>query len=642
MMGEKGTRAELLAEIAALRKRVADLIAAEAERQPFAEALRESEARYRRLVDVSPDAVVMADLEGRIVFASPQTVSLLGLSDEGELCGRAVADCVVESDRERLAANICRLAESGVRRGTEYTALRRDGSAVPVEVSSAVVPDAAGRPKGVMAVVRDISRRKAAAEALQQRHAELQAIYDAVTDGLVIVDIEARQCVLANTRWCEMLGYRQDELPTTPDKVHPPEALPSIEEKVLRHADDPSHIIEEVPFVRKDGSIFFADISSTKIEYEGRSCLISFIRDVTERKQAEEALRASEERFRLAFEEAPVGMVIAVGDGVIVRVNHALCRVSGYESEELIGRHVRDFQHPDDRELSLPFVKKLFAGEISSFSVERRYIAKGGRVFWANATTAAARNPDGSLAFALGVIEDITDRKHARDALLRERQTLRHMLRASDHERQLIAYEIHDGLAQELAAALMQLQSYEHLKEHEPQQARTAYEAGLQMLRQAHFEARRLISGVRPPVLDESGIVAAVAHLIHDHRAPGGPKIQFRSHVSFDRLPTVLENAIYRIAQEALTNACKHSRADEVRVSLVQRRDRVRLEIRDSGIGFDPDAVEGEHFGLEGIRERTRILGGKMSIESRLGEGTAVRVTLPLVEPDLPPAAGTR
>ena len=152
------------------------------------------------------------------------------------------------------------------------------------------------------------------------------------------------------------------------------------------------------------------------------------------------------------------------------------------------------------------------------------------------------------------------------------------------------------------------------------------------MVRHAYLEARRLISGVRPPILDEAGVEAAIAHLVHEHRTAGGPGIDFHSDVSFDRLPRTLENVAYRIAQEALTNACKHSRSERVSVTLSQASDIIHLEVQDWGIGFDPTAHQEDHFGLEGIRERTRLLGGRFAIESRPGEGTRLCVDLPLIE----------
>ena len=151
------------------------------------------------------------------------------------------------------------------------------------------------------------------------------------------------------------------------------------------------------------------------------------------------------------------------------------------------------------------------------------------------------------------------------------------------------------------------------------------------MLRQGHFEARRLIAGVRPPILDESGVAEAIAHLVHEEGRDKAPKIEYRSRVDFDRLDPTLENAIYRIAQEALANACKHSKSEKVQVSLVQHGDQVRIEIRDWGVGFDPKAVPKNHFGLEGIRQRARLLGGKCSIRSGVGKGTRITVDLPVV-----------
>ena len=231
----------------------------------------------------------------------------------------------------------------------------------------------------------------------------------------------------------------------------------------------------------------------------------------------------------------------------------------------------------------------------------------------------------------MAVIRNITERKRAEEALERERRTLKHMLQASDHERQLIAYDIHDGLAQYLTGAIMQLDVSNQLRGENPREAVKAHDAGMLMVRQSLAEARRLISGVRPPILDESGIVAAVAHLVYQYRGRKGPKVEFHSEVDFGRLAVVLENSIYRIVQEGLSNASKHSTSEKVRVELVQHGDQVRIVIRDQGVGFDPKSVEEGRFGLEGIRERARLLGGKALIDSTPGKGTQIVVELPIV-----------
>ena len=206
------------------------------------------------------------------------------------------------------------------------------------------------------------------------------------------------------------------------------------------------------------------------------------------------------------------------------------------------------------------------------------------------------------------------------------------MLQASDHERQIISYEIHDGLAQYLAAANMQLQVFDGLRASNPQEAKKAFDAAMQFVSQSHSEARRLISEVRPPVIDETGVETAISHLVHEQRQRGGPTIKFDSDVYFKRLPSILENAIYRIAQEALTNACKHSQSKKVTVTMTQEGQDVRLEIRDWGIGFDPESVEKGHFGLEGIRQRVRLVGGRLTIESTPESGTLVQVVVPILE----------
>jgi PAS domain S-box-containing protein len=456
---------------------------------------------FRRLADASNQGFGIADLDGRITYANTALRRLIG---PGDPLGKSVFTQVPEEHRRQLQ-------EEGfpavLRDGyweSEWTSRRESGERVVTLNSIFLLRDEAGRPAYLADVVTDITERKKAEEALREIQGKLQAIYDGMTDGLLISDVETKQFVRANAAICRMLGYSEEELLSMSVRdIHPAADLPAILEAFQALAEGRLGMAQDFPVLRRDRTVFFVNISTSGIVYDGRPCLIGFFRDITERKQAQEALQQ---------------------------------------------------QH----------------------------------------------------------------------------RTLKHLLQSSDHERQIIAYDIHDGLAQQLAGAIMQFQIFEHAKETNPEQAAKAYQGGVALLRQGYSEARRIISGVRPPILDESGVIAAVAHLVHDPNVDRGPKIDFHSRTEFDRLPSILENAIYRIVQEGLVNARKHSKSPKVRVSLVQRGDRVRIEIRDWGIGFDPQAVKKNRFGLAGIRERARLLGGRCGIQSALGEGTSIVVELPL------------
>jgi signal transduction histidine kinase len=197
--------------------------------------------------------------------------------------------------------------------------------------------------------------------------------------------------------------------------------------------------------------------------------------------------------------------------------------------------------------------------------------------------------------------------------------------------RQLVAYEIHDGLAQQLTSALYKFQSVEQAYERDPGAAQKMFAEGVRLLREAMAECRRLISGLRPPVLDEAGIVAAINSLVAEQRQRGGPEIEFVHREEFERLAPPVEIAAFRIVQECLTNACRYSQSQKVRVELGRVNGRVRIEVQDWGIGFDPERIEGGHFGLEGIRQRARLLGGVATIQAAPKQGTHITVELPLL-----------
>jgi signal transduction histidine kinase len=231
-----------------------------------------------------------------------------------------------------------------------------------------------------------------------------------------------------------------------------------------------------------------------------------------------------------------------------------------------------------------------------------------------------------------GLYHSLEERVQQRTAeVRREQETLQHLLRSSDHERQLIAYEIHDGLAQELAGAIMQFEGHDFLKEQNPGEAAKAYTTAVALVRRSLAETRRLISGVRPPILDEEGVVAAIAHLIEDARTKEGLEVEFFKEVDFDRLAPILENTIYRSVQEGLTNALRHSQSKKVRIELLHVGKEVHVVIQDWGVGFISEKEGDKSFGLKGIRERARLLGGSATIDTVLGSGTRIAVKLPVI-----------
>jgi hypothetical protein len=213
---------------------------------------------------------------------------------------------------------------------------------------------------------------------------------------------------------------------------------------------------------------------------------------------------------------------------------------------------------------------------------------------------------------------------------------LSELLDLQERQRRSIAYDIHDGLAQTLTGALYQFQAFRELTLGNPPGDAKVFETGLKLLQDAHQEARTLINGLRPVLLDELGLAAAVGHLVQESEERGGPKIDFDQQLQRSSFPPLVERAVFRIVQEALTNACRHSRSEKVRVELVQEGQCLRILIQDWGNGFDPAKADRSRHGLEGIQERASLLGGQAIIDSTPGGGTRIRVEIPIRD-EVPP-----
>ncbi len=237
---------------------------------------------------------------------------------------------------------------------------------------------------------------------------------------------------------------------------------------------------------------------------------------------------------------------------------------------------------------------------------------------------------DGNVSSLAVYSQDVTEQKAAEEALRQKHGRLRWLLDMHERDRKLVAYEIHDALSQPLAGALMLLEGA--LGSRYPDEIPAECRQAVELLRHGIRETRRLINWERPIVLDERGLLEAIEHLVSGLSENGGPEIVWSHDVTFDRLASPLETAIYRIIWESVANAHQHGQSDKVRIGLVQQDHHLSIEVEDWGTGFDVDNIEPNRFGLEGIRERARLFGGHAQIDSSPGNGTRVSVELPISE----------
>jgi signal transduction histidine kinase len=226
--------------------------------------------------------------------------------------------------------------------------------------------------------------------------------------------------------------------------------------------------------------------------------------------------------------------------------------------------------------------------------------------------------------------KELDDRERALQNLAKS------LLRAQEVERRRVAYEVHDGLAQVAVAAHQNLQAFARRYAPETEQGRRELDRILGQVRTMVSDARRVIANLRPTALDDLGLAAAIS-LEVERLNEEGYQVDCEEHLGEERLPREMEIALFRVAQEALTNVRKHAGTKWLKIELQRRDTEVYLEVRDFGRGFDPAALQtlggrpGERVGFAGMRERVGMLGGELEIQSRPEAGTFVAAIIPLM-----------
>ncbi len=612
-------------------------------RREAEKALWKSEEKYRRLFNQMQSGFALHEMiwdekgeptDYRFLEVNPAFEVLTGLQRE-RMIGRTVLEVLPETEPE------------WVRR---YGEVVRTGEPRTFEMGSAAL----GRHYQVSAFPTggdrfavtffDVTATVAAEQARKENEERLELAQKVGRVGLLdrnlLTDVE----VWSDTTY-EIFGLDPQTATPGPEtwmqRIHPEDrhqARASLG-RLLSGEDAPDQAYR---VVRPDGTVRWVRgvarvFPSPSGEPLGR--LLATIHDITELKAAEEALQRSDARFRSVFESSPVGIVVvAATDGKILTTNRSFARLLGYEVDELVGLCPWDITHPEDREVSEGLSMGLLRGSSPGLQFEKRFLRKDGTPVWCRLTASAMGGGAAGARFGVGMVEDISEARAAREEILRTQERLRalaaRLARIREEERTAISRELHDELGQSLTGLRMDL-AMERAEVPEDRPDLRSRLEGLIRTVDGNVElVRALSSRLRPPVLDIMGLGPAIHWHVEEQKERSVLEFHLDLPESGPDLPEESSIAIFRIAQEALTNVHRHSGARAVWIRLRREENSMVLEVEDDGVGLPAKKIGAPvSLGLLGMEERAVSIGGELTFADREGGGTLVRLVAPTSTP---------
>jgi PAS domain S-box-containing protein len=611
-------------------------------------ALQESEERYKMLLRAVTDYIYTVHVEqGQVITTvhSPGCVAVTGYTaQEFATDPHLWYRMVYEADREMVVERVARVFAGESVPPFEHRLIHKDGFLRWVKNTWVPRYNDAGQLVAYDGLIADVTERKLAEEALRESQALLDGIISTATDAIITIDSKQR-IVLFNAAAEQMFCYQASEVIGQPLGLLLPERFRRRHAQHVHcfvQAGISARVMEadmdDLWGRRADGEEFPIEAMISQVKVSGQKFCTVILRDVTGRKQMEEALKAHSH----VLESMAEGVLVTDEDDIIYFTNPAFDAMFGYEPGELIGQHTAILNlDPMEKDVSFAAISQILQTQevwLGEFSNKK----KDGTPF-TTASRISLLEMSGKR-YLVSVEEDVTEQNQAEaeraqlfEAVNRQRQQLRLLTRrlaeAQEAERKQLTRELHDQVGQSLTALDLNLNV---IRSQIPDDLSTAValqarlDDSLALVAQTTRRIRDLMADLRPPVLDDYGLVAALDWYSHRLHQRLGLPITVQGEEPRPRLAAPVELALFRITQEALTNVAKHAQASQVKVTIAEDDKTVHLIIADDGLGFDPteqaDPLKRQGWGLLTMSERAEAVGGHCRIESAPGQGARVMV----------------
>ena len=585
---------------------------------------------FREVFNSSPIGIAVENLEGQPFFVNPAFCSFLGFSEE-ELRYKHCVDFSPPEDAQKDWALFQQLKAGSIDHyQLEKRYFRKDGSLVWGRLSLSLLNS---RPSPlVIAMVEDITDKQRAEEARFQHSAIVESSKDAIIsknlDGVITSWNAGAQ---------RLFGYTEAEAVGRPIKILIPPELREEENRILerlRGGGRGEHY--ETKRLTKTGKKIDVSLIIGPI-HDSTGRVLGFtkqVHDITQRKQAEEALRelnrnlasqaallqSREELQKIFIKSVPAGVAMLDREMRYLQVSDRWCADYRVDSSTILGRSHYEV-YPDIPERWKEVHRRALDGETVRAD-EDRWDRKDGATTWVRWEIRPWRTPSGVVGGLLIFAEDITHRKEMAEALS---DMSRKLIESQEQERARIGRELHDDITQRLAMLALGLQQLQD----NPSEIQSRLEELRKQTTELLNDVQALSHELHSSTLEYLGVVGGMKSWCKEFGERQGMELHFNSDVR-SPLPFEIGLSLFRVLQEALHNAVKHSRVKRVEVQLVESHDEIQLTIRDAGAGFNVEAAKRSGgLGLTSMQERIRLMNGTMTVESKPMQGTTIHARLP-------------